>query len=122
MKISGAEFLEWHEKGWPEGWIWADESTLDDGRDIYAAGNTPKKTVLSVAPDEIFVVPDWWAAIPEEPKEGEEDGATICTLIRRWRKKRDTAFVGVEVKKADLNGVLSALRRLPVKIVFGGAS
>jgi hypothetical protein len=94
MKISTEEFKEWHDTAWPEGFIWCDESTLPDGRDIYVAENT-----FIFEPGEVFVIPDYWTI----QKEGEAlpEGVTIRSLIRAWRKKRDTVTVVVQVPKAE---------------------
>jgi hypothetical protein len=98
VKISAEEFKEWHDTAWPEGFIWCDESTLPDGRDIYVAENT-----FIFEPGEVFTIPDYWTIAPDG--EINPEGTTIRSLIRAWRKKRDTVTVVVQVPKEYENAL-----------------
>lgn len=94
MKITGAEWKEFEAHGWPSGWIWSDESVFDDETDLYGLDG-----LIRFADGEVFTVPSYWHAMPEDPP---GDGIAIRTLIRRWRKARDTVTLAVTVPKTDL--------------------
>lgn len=99
MKISAQEFWEWHETAWPEGMVWVDGSTLDDGREIYAEDG--KSCALPLA--EIFTVPDWWSVYNEDDPSVAE--VSIRSLIRKWRRDRDSSSAVVTVPKADMDAL-----------------
>jgi hypothetical protein len=104
VKITGAEWKQFEAEGWPKGYIWADESTLDDGTDLYP--EDAPEGVLSVADGDTFVVPSWWGVGVEEADTrriaGDTgDGVSVRTLIRRWRKQRDNEVLVVTVPKQE---------------------
>lgn len=95
MKISGAEWKQFEANGWPDSYIWADESTFDDGTDLYQEGGE-----LSVADGATFIVPDYWTAIKQDEQHGEDTGITIRALIRKWRRARDYVSIVVEIPRS----------------------
>ena len=95
MKITVAEWRQFEDEGWPPGYIWADESTLDDGREIESLTN----------PNEVFIVPDWWGCVFEGGNtEGSKEicrgeGFSIRSLIRKWRKAKTNVTIAVTVPR-----------------------
>lgn len=107
MKITGAEWREFEANGWPAGYIWADESTLDDERELYAMDGS-----LGFAADETFIVPAEWRMIYEGPEGknlGGEFGLNIRAVIRKWRKDRDSETLVVTVPKSSAGEARSLL-------------
>jgi hypothetical protein len=88
LKITGAEWKEFEATGWPDGFIWADESTFDNGEDLYLENGE-----LRFADSETFVIPSFWSVVPEEVFS--PDGFSIRSLVKKWRKER--AFVTLVV-------------------------
>lgn len=110
MKMTGAEWREFEATGWPEGYIWADDSVLDDGRDLYVEAGDG---AIVIADGETFVVPSFWSMVLEDATPNADgivvrhsadkgDGMDMRAMVRRWRKARDNETVIVTVPKADL--------------------
>ncbi len=94
MKITGAEFKEWHDTAWPDKHIWCDESTLDDGRNIYDG----ESGELIFSPEETFTIPGWWALQDEDhPMDGPY--MSVRSLIKKWRRDRATIVLLVRIPK-----------------------
>lgn len=100
MKIMGAEWKAFEKDGWPPGYIWADDSILDDETDLYLEDGT-----IRFADAETFVVPDYWTITYEGP-DGERidngDGLLLRSVIRKWRKARHFAMVVVTIPRAEV--------------------
>lgn len=114
MKITGKEWKEFEESGWPEGYIWCDESTLDDGRDIYSEDGK-----CSIADNETFIVPDYWSISYEGPNGKQTDagdGYVIRSLIRKWRKARDTEVLVITVPRDRVESIKAMLRESKVHV------
>lgn len=95
MKITGAEWKDFESTGWPEGYIWSDESTLDDGREFYDGEGIP-----IIGDADTFVIPSFWSVMLEDDSLMKQDsGKTIRSLVREWRKKRDGVTLAVTVSK-----------------------
>ena len=105
MKITGAEFKEWHDTAWPDGYIWCEDTifTTSEGeeRDIFTEDSTDDNTQLTVADAETFVIPDWWSIQFEDSVLTGKNCYTVRSLIRRWRKERSTSTFVVTVPKDD---------------------
>lgn len=110
MKITGAEFKEWHDTAWPEGWVWADESLLDDNRELYAEDGS-----LVVKPDEVFTIPAFWSILPETIPAHE--GATIRSLIKKWRKSQSTITLAIKVPRDREDEVRAYLYHQNLKVL-----
>lgn len=103
MKITGAEFKEWHNTAWPEDYIWVDETLLDDGRDLYnETGN------IVIEDGEVFVVPAIWCI----EKEGDISGnpVSVRSLIKKWRNERSHTTLVVVVPKEQENQIRTICR------------
>ena len=100
MKITGAEWKRFEAEGWPKGWIWTDESILDDGRNLYPEHGAEAEIII--ADGETFIVPADWGCELEERAQGiPAEVHSIRSLIRRWRKSRDTVTLVLAVPKRD---------------------
>lgn len=102
MKITFAEFKQWHETAWPKNYIWCGDTTLPDGRDIYADGGGLNEAIgdaemVDLANFEGFELEDRTIAGDDIPV-----GLSVTTLIRRWRKEQANVMVVVTVPKADM--------------------
>lgn len=93
MKITGAEFREWHETAWPEGYVWADDTILPDGRELYSEDS---KLLFNVEPEEIFAIPDGWWIIKEN---NQEHGKSVRDFIKEWRKKKALTILVIEIPR-----------------------
>lgn len=99
MKMTGAEWREFEATGWPEGYIWSDDSCLDNGIDI--DDNPP-------ADAEVFIVPAGWRMGWEggdfgqiHPKDKGGEGMNVRAMIRAWRQARDSETIAVTVPKTE---------------------
>ena len=110
MKITGAEFQEWHDTAWPEELIWADEALLPDGRDLYT-----KDGCIDLEPSEIFIVPAEWSAIPESDPRA--DGKTIRSLISKWRKDKSTVTLVILMPREREGEIRTYLEEQKLKVL-----
>ncbi|MGI4811923.1 MAG: hypothetical protein ACRYGG_01070 [Janthinobacterium lividum] len=89
---------------WPEGFIWSDDSTLEDGRDLYKEDGDAGELVF--ADNDTFIVPSYWYVTWEGPAghpiNSANDGISIRSLIRKWRKARDITTFVVSIPKVDV--------------------
>lgn len=109
MKITGAEFKEWHETAWPEEWVWADDSVLADGRELYTDDGS-----LCVASDEVFTIPAEWVIIPENST---SDGKSVRSLVKKWQHGKSTMIVAVEIPREREEELKAYMASLNLKIV-----
>lgn len=104
MKITAAEFREWHDTAWPEGYAWYDGSEIN-GADIYADDG-------SIAPTlpETFIVPDDWSLereIRSRNRDDADDYPSVRSFIKKWRKEKSTATVTLSLPKDKLDELLA---------------
>jgi hypothetical protein len=97
MKMTGAEWRAFYTSGWPEGYVWSEESVLPDGRDI---DDKPP------ADDEVFSVPADWGMYREDEEcpvhaKDKGHGMDVRSMVRAWRKAQENAVVVVLVPRAQ---------------------
>ena len=113
LMMTGAEWKEFERLGWPAGYVWSDDSTLEDGKDLYPENGAEGDITISDA--QAFNVPDYWHAVYEGPEgkpidSGDGEGLSIRGLVRSWRKARDTQVVVVNVPKAEVEAFKALCR------------
>jgi hypothetical protein len=107
MKITLAQWREWEKNHWPAGYVWDDESKLNDGRDIddLAASSEPGDLVIQI--------PEWWTC-SWDGVEGEllcgGNGFTIRTLIRRWLKAQSHTQIVISIPKTELDAARKLIK------------
>lgn len=118
MKITRAEFTEWHNTAWPKGYIWSDGTTLvagDPSTDIYPErADGSEDSGLSLP--ETFTVPDWWTLEYERTlehawdRDNEYPYLSVRSCIRSWRKAKAFVTIAVTVPREDVETAESFCR------------
>lgn len=102
MSITGAEWKRFIAEGWPAGCVFAEGTTLNDGRDLYDRMND-----LRIADDEVFEIPAWWRAWREGFATGHAarqagvrgEGAWVVDLVAGWREGQEPEMLIVPMPK-----------------------
>jgi hypothetical protein len=115
MKVTGAEFREWFEGHFPDG-FYMDGSS--DGPELHTDSGE-----WLIAPDEL-VDPDDYGGLfwdgrdcaPGTPDPTKGEGMNFSTAIKRWRKTRDFDVITLRVPKARVSEVTDAIRVMGIEI------
>jgi hypothetical protein len=94
VKVLGKDFKEWHDNAWPEHYIWAEGSLLNDGRELY----DQVTGIVVLRDDEMFTMPDWYLE-PERSTHHDDDPLSVRVLFKSWLKERSTVRIMIEVPK-----------------------
>jgi hypothetical protein len=94
MKITGAEWKEFEKTGWPEGYVWYEDSVFEDGTDLYLANGN-----IRFADAETFVLPESWCIVPESLVSSET--LSLRSVVKRWRKVREFVMLVVTVTRGQ---------------------
>lgn len=97
MKITAAEFADFHKNSWPEGFI------IEDIFAEYDVMFTEDGETLAIPPDqklEMYGYLCWEGDRDADPTKGE--GLKLETAIKRWRKQNSTTTVVVDLPRDKL--------------------
>lgn len=103
MKITGAEFMDWYDNAFPEGYFW------DSGDGAIPTHDDDDKWLLAAS--DTYDLDSIGYLVAEEGK----PELFVETAIKRWRKTRDTEFFAVHVPKAKVDDFNAALAALGIK-------
>jgi hypothetical protein len=113
MKVSGAEFMEWYDNHFPEGYYHeSDEALDDDGRYFEMHGDNGEWLLDPVA---LYDTDD--LGYLAKDRGGHEDDLSIESQIRAFRKARDFDFITVRVPKVRVTEVRQLLKDAKCRVM-----